>query len=117
MSKGSFSQHLIDLHGAAWFYEELADCMTIQPGGGDGKGSVVFEDRLSAAARQWLASGEPLTYRRFMELWLLAQLIAGGPKVFRPAFDQCLALEQIAPRIPVADFVLPYPVMVIDLPD
>src|SRR5262249_52929408 len=57
------------------------------------------------------------SYARLMELWLLAQLVAGGPKVIQPTFDQCLALEQVAPRIAVADYVQPYPVMVIDLPE
>jgi hypothetical protein len=52
-----------------------------------------------------------------MELWLLAHLVADGPKVFQPTVDQCLAMEQVAPRIAVSDYVQPYPVMVIDLPE
>lgn len=52
-----------------------------------------------------------------MTVWLRSEIVASGPKIFRPTLDQCLALEQVAPRIATADYVQPYPVMLVEFPE
>jgi hypothetical protein len=41
------------------------------------------------------------------EVYVTARLIAEGPKVFRPATDQCESLEQVDPRVTVAEYRQP----------
>jgi hypothetical protein len=74
-------------------------------------------EELSPATRQWLAEHEPRSCRDVIDLWLKAQVVADGPKVFRPSYEQCQALEQVEPRIPLADYAQPYPVMVVEFPE
>ncbi len=52
-----------------------------------------------------------------IDLWLLAHVLHDGPKIFRPTLDQCLAMEQLTPRIPARDYAQPYPAMVVELPE
>jgi len=60
---------------------------------------------------------EPLTVEDRINFWLQKQIAAIGPKVFRPTLEQCLAMEQVAPRIAISDYSQPYPVMVVDFPE
>jgi len=76
----------------------------------------VLHDRLSAATnsrlRRELDSAETL-----IGIWFQTEIAVKGPKIFRPSLEQCLAMEQIAPRIAVADYAQPYPVMIVELPE
>ena len=60
---------------------------------------------------------ESLAVEDHINMWLQMQVVLSGPKVFRPTLEHCLAMEQVAPRIAIGDYVQPYPVMVIDLPE
>jgi len=62
---------------------------------------------------RWALSRGP---REMVRTWFHGEIAARGPKVFQPTAEQCFALEQIAPRIALADYAQPYAVMVIDLP-
>lgn len=70
--------------------------------------------RLSAVVQQWLES-TATGARDLIDAWLRAQMAAGGPKVFRPTLDQCLAMEQVARRLASTDYGQPYPVMMVEL--
>jgi hypothetical protein len=72
---------------------------------------------LSPAALQWLSVRPPRQVRDLMLLWACADISANGPKIFRPNLDQCLAMEQIAPQISLADYAQPYPLMLVELPE
>lgn len=84
-------------------------------------GKLAFSQRynigMSPALRRQLKANEPQSVGDHINLWLQAQVAVGGPKVFKPTLDQCLAMEQVAPRIAIRDYAQPYPVMVIDLPE
>lgn len=51
-----------------------------------------------------------------MYLLSVSQLVANGPKIFRPTFDQCLALENTEINIPIEYYQQPYPTVLIDIP-
>jgi hypothetical protein len=46
----------------------------------------------------------------------LAKSIATGPKVFKPTFEQCLALENTEINVPFDFYQQPYPVVILDIP-
>jgi hypothetical protein len=46
----------------------------------------------------------------------LGRALVGGPKVFRPSYAQCLALEQVAIDLTLNDYQQPYEVMLIEFP-
>ena len=71
----------------------------------------------SPAAQRWVSEHGGISVRDHINYWLQVQVAVSGPKVFRPTLDQCLAMEQVAPRIPIGDYAQPYPVMLIDLPE
>ena len=56
---------------------------------------VKQDSRMTPAFRQRMASLESLTPGGGIDLWLRAQVAAGGPKVFRPMLDQCLAMGEV----------------------
>ncbi len=99
-------------------YEELLRQQAVQPWV-DGETLRADLDRthLSPAARDWIQSREPVDYRNLISFWLTAQMVAKGPKVFQPSLERCLGLEQIEIRLSVADYVQPYPVMVVEFPE
>lgn len=78
---------------------------------------LVRDARMSPDAQRYLAARRPMPVREHINYWLQMQLAVAGPKVFRPTLEQCLAMEQVAPRIAISDYAQPYPVMVIDLPE
>lgn len=53
-----------------------------------------------------------------MAMLLRAQrlILTQGPRVFRPTYQQCLAVEQVEVGVPLRDYRQPYEVMLIDLP-
>ncbi len=97
------------------FLEELARHESIRPRY-EGENLVVDCEMsgLSAVAQQWVESTATAA-RDLIDLWLRARVVADGPKVFRPTMDQCLAMEQVAPRLALADYAQPYPVMLVEL--
>lgn len=107
------------IHRAAPFLEELVRWDIIGAELRDGMLAVriAHDVRMSPEAQRRLAANEPLSIRDKINIWLQAQVAVGGPKVFQPTLDQCLAMEQVAPRIAINDYAQPYPVMVIDLPE
>lgn len=50
--------------------------------------------------------------------WLdcLSKFAAHGPKMFRPTFEQCEAMEQVEINLPIRDYAQPYPAMLIEFP-
>jgi hypothetical protein len=52
-------------------------------------------------------------------MFLLLQVskaIADGPKLFRPTYNQCLALENVEVTVPFENYKQPYPVVILELP-
>lgn len=51
--------------------------------------------------------------------WYLAlsKSLAGGPKLFRPTTEQCVALENTAASFPFDMYKQPYPVIIIEIPE
>ena len=102
--------------------EEIHRRQAVQPHrNGDQLGLKVDASRLAPATHQWLSQwlshvGQQHS-AQILEIWVRAQLLGNGPKIFRPTLDQCLAMEQIAPQLPVADYDQPYPVMFVELPE
>lgn len=47
----------------------------------------------------------------------LAKSLAGGPKLFRPTPEQCIALENTEATFPFDMYRQPYPVVIIEIPD
>lgn len=45
------------------------------------------------------------------------RLAADGPKLFKPSAAQCLAMERVDVRVPIADYRQPYPALIVELPD
>ena len=108
----------------AWAFEEIARRQAVQFIWQEDKLVVDYHgDSLSPAVQQWGNGAgswilEKMNFKTEMvELWLAAQLVATGPKIFRPSPEQCLALEQVAPRIPLAAYLQPYSVMLVELPE
>jgi hypothetical protein len=52
-----------------------------------------------------------------MDCYAFAQVIGGGPKIFRPTARQLFALENMKLNLTVAEFQMPFPTIVIELPD
>lgn len=50
--------------------------------------------------------------------WLecLGNLVANGPKVFRPTLEQCESMEQVEINMAVTDYRQPFPAMVVEFP-
>lgn len=46
----------------------------------------------------------------------LAKSIAGGPKIFQPNYDDCIALEHQECSMTFTDYKQPYPVIIIEIP-
>jgi hypothetical protein len=102
----------------AFFFEELGRKRAIEPYLDDGALKVrVFHDRVSPSGLARLQMRFPNNADGFIQAWFCAEIAAHGPKVFQPTLDQCFALEHIAPKITLADYAQPYPVMAIDLPE
>jgi hypothetical protein len=99
--------------------EELDRYNIIRPELIDGNLAIQYknEQRLSSAARQWLAQFGKINDRALINMWLETRVAVDGPKVFQPTVEQCLAMEQVAPRVAIGEYAQPYPVMLIDLPD
>jgi hypothetical protein len=49
-------------------------------------------------------------------LYEVAQAIAYGPKLFRPTYEQCLALEHTSINFGFEDFHQPFPTVILELP-
>lgn len=47
----------------------------------------------------------------------LAKSLAGGPKLFRPTVEQCIALENTEATFPFNMYRQPYPVIIIEIPE
>jgi hypothetical protein len=71
---------------------------------------------VSPETEQWMRS-QIKGVHDATDLWLRAELVTHGPKVFRPTVEQSLALEQVAPQIPTRDYHQPYSVMIIEFPE
>jgi hypothetical protein len=76
----------------------------------------VRHDRLSAATNNRLRR-ELDAADKVIEVWFHSEIVVKGPKIFRPSFEQCLAMEQIAPRVALADYAQPYPAMIVEFPE
>jgi len=102
----------------AAYFEEFARQQAIMPWYKDGLLQVsVVHNRLSLATNQRLESQPPSRADDLISVWFHGEISLKGPKLFRPTEEQCLDLEQIAPRIPIADYAQPFPVTIIDLPE
>jgi hypothetical protein len=120
----SFATFLEALRPHAWAFEEIAQKNAIQVSWEGMQFKVVLlVTQLSPPVQKWLASRWPALWdaqKRLgvqTDLWLLSEMITGGPKIFRPSLQQCLALEQISPRIPLDAYVQPYPAMIVESPE
>lgn len=49
-------------------------------------------------------------------LYQLSQAIADGPKLFKPTFEQCVALENMTTNFSFDDYNQPYPTIILELP-
>jgi hypothetical protein len=97
-------------------YDKQLIKLTKAPGGG-----------VDTLARWHIASPETKKYMILitaqknaaikMETYLLAQELGPGPKVFRPSVEQCFALEKMKLTIDVEDFAMPFPTMILELPE
>ncbi len=115
MTHFTYARFLDIIRAQAAFYEELVRCHAIQPRLECGELKLdIDRSQLSSPVQQWLMTQELDSARDAIDLWLRAEIAAHGPKVFRPTLEQCLAMEQIAPHIPLADYVQPYPVMIVE---
>jgi hypothetical protein len=47
----------------------------------------------------------------------LSKSLAGGPKLFKPTTEQCVALEQTAATFPFDMYRQPYPVIILEIPE
>lgn len=47
----------------------------------------------------------------------LSKSLAGGPKLFRPTVEQCVALENTAATFPFDMYRQPYPVIILEIPE
>ena len=112
-------QFLEELRQSGSPYEQIAKAQAIQPWLAEDKSLQVDLDtsQLSAEVRQKLGEPEDQDCRRLVQCWLYGQLLSHGPKIFRPSLAQCLALEQVAPRIPLDAYAQPYPVMLVEFPE
>jgi hypothetical protein len=118
MARMTCGQFLETIRREAPFYEELFQHQAIRPWvNGDELRVDLDSAQLSPATKNWLRPPSTLKYRTLIHHWLIADAIAKGPKVFRPSLMECLALEQFEARLSVADYVQPYPVMLLDLPE
>lgn len=117
MNRISCSQFLAILRQDAVHYEDLARKQAVRPRGENGNLYVdLYRDALTPATQQWLAAG-PISSRELLALWLQAEIVLHGPKLFQPTLEQCLVLEQVAPRIASSDYAQPFPVMVVEFPE
>ena len=113
------AQYLEQFRQEARYLEECLRQQVVRP---HRTGNDLFleidRSRLSPDTRQWLLchEGTPEGIRLLDLCWARAHLQVNGPKIFRPTLDQCLAMEQIAPQLPIADYAQPYPVMLVELP-
>lgn len=57
------------------------------------------------------------SYIERVELFLMCEVLGGGPKVFRPTAIQLRALEEMEVNVPAEEFASPFPTIVIELPD
>ncbi len=48
---------------------------------------------------------------------LTCRTLYDGPKVFKPTLEQCLALEQIMPRVTFREYQQPFPTMTVEFPE
>ncbi len=61
---------------------------------------------------------EVLKYDVLSTLWLLtlSKALAGGPKLFRPTWQQCEALEETDATFPFEMYKQPFPVVILEIP-
>lgn len=117
MNRMTCAKFLATLRQEAVFYEDLARTQAIRPRfENDNLQLDLLHPLLAPATREWLKRG-PLSARELLAYWLRAQIVAQGPKIFQPTTEQCLVIEQIAPRIVTSDYAQPYPVMIVELPE
>lgn len=84
----------------------------------DGHLQLCFStERMPPHARERLRAESPTTFNQVLGLWFRGEIAARGPKVFRPTAERCLALEHIAPRVPLDWYRQPYPVMLVEFPE
>jgi hypothetical protein len=115
MTLGRFLEHT---RRDATEFEEIARNQAIKLWHQDGYLMMhLLQDRLSPTAKQRAFRETPQQGKELMSIWFRGEICAKGPKVFRPTLEQCLAMEQIAPRIPIADYAQPYPVMIVEFPE
>jgi hypothetical protein len=117
MDRISCARFLEILREDAPSFEELAHRQAIRLSSQDGIVQTdIYWDLISPAARRWLDS-HPLNARELLSIWLRSQVVADGPKIFQPTLEQCLIMEQVAPRIATSDYAQPYPVMIVEFPE
>lgn len=116
-TRASWGSYLEILRREAPRYEELARTRAIraQPEGIDLRVDL-HRSGLTQETQQWLDAG-PKNLGHSMDLWMRAEIVARGPKIFQPTLGQCLVMEQIAPRLATVDYAQPYPVMVVEFPE
>jgi len=68
-------------------------------------------------AKPWIeAAWKHGNITAIQEFFLNGRICTEGPKIFRPTYEQCLALEQVEPRVSAGEYRQPYPTMIVDLP-
>jgi hypothetical protein len=117
MNRMSYPHFLEILRHDAPFYEELGRSHAIQSRWEANDLLVDIDWHLvSSGTEEWMRS-QIKGVHDATDLWLRAELVTHGPKVFRPTVDQCLAMEQITPKIGTGDYHQPYSVMIVEFPD
>lgn len=86
-----------------------------------------FEHGVDMLARWDIATKETAKYMKLIdaqknaaikiETYVSSQALGAGPKIFRPTSDQMFALEKMKLNLSVSDFAMPYPTVIIELPD
>jgi hypothetical protein len=117
MNRMSYPRFLEILRHDGPFYEELGRSHAIRPRW-EANDLLVDIDWhcVSPATEQWMRE-QIRGIHDAIDLWLRAELVTHGPKVFRPTLDQTLAMEQITPQICTGDYHQPYSVMIVEFPD
>lgn len=74
-------------------------------------------DKIGYKARLTLQEYAKRDYLEKMELFLITEIIANGPKIFKPTAHQLFMLENMKLNLTFEEFVTPFPAIVVDLPE
>jgi hypothetical protein len=81
-----------------------------------GVGLTAEERKILASPVQAATGGSLPVVESLVELYVLGQALAEGPKLFRPTAAECEALEEIEVTVPVSDYAQPFDTFSVEFP-